>query len=98
MRNKLLTFGLLILTGCIPQPVQVKVVPVKKPPLIIPSPPPLSLEDVKFGVQVIDGGTMFALAPEDYKRLTENVKKVTEYIKLQQTVIDQYKAYYESNK
>jgi hypothetical protein len=100
--------GCVFLTGCFsPGSVPCE----ERPPLNLPNPDAIRLDDVKFKVihkhnadayfETVDKNgkepVVVALTMQDYKKMSLNLAKMKAYIKGQQKIIKLYRKYYEES-
>lgn len=85
----------LLLSGCVAKATSARV------SLDLPSPEPLNLRPVTWRVlpQAKDGKSspFIALTEDDYKNLSLNVRDITNFMKMQQLIIQKYKEYYDKH-
>jgi hypothetical protein len=74
----------------------------KRPPLILPNPDVVKLSDVHWNVVTkknsdtkleINGGVIYGLNEEDYKKMTKNISSLRSFIEQQKAIISKYKNY-----
>lgn len=68
-----------------------------KPPIDIPSVPPLTLKPIRVKVMQLESGSVEAcMTGENYTNIIENNKKIEQYIESNRLILKEYKEYYES--
>lgn len=108
MKKYLFLLIAFILSGC----PSVNVTPSDRVPLQLPSNQPLILKKVEFKVIHKDNAEsiftemekqdqtplLIGLQGKDYKALSENMKEISNFMIIQNKIIEAYKKYYEENK